>query len=395
MFHLPSFACPLMEIAVTSQPTSAAPLLDDPQMVLRILDHIDNQATDLGDEVWVEPVANYRAPDRLAAEIDLLKRRFIVFCPSQSLANTGDYVARDAAGTPLIAVRGEDGTAKVFRNACRHRGVQLAEGQGCKRVLVCPYHGWAYGLDGRLKNIPHRAGFPDFDAEANGLVAVPSQEVNGLIYVCQDGPDDDASLNVIPSIIPDGYELISTEEVEVDANWKLYLESALEGYHIRSTHTQTFYPAQYDNLTVVEAFGDNSRVTYPYQTIERLRDRPQSEWSTNGRLTQVYHLFPNVVVSTFPNCLQVGVLEPLGVEKTRRHTYLLGDVGHEDAARAEAMKTSILEGQEFAKTGNAEDVAVVLSAQRGLNSGANTHLTFGLFESAIGRLHAGLQRSLV
>ena len=382
---------------MTSQ-SSATPLLDEPQMVLRILDHIDNKATDMGEETWVEPVVNYQSPDRLAAEINLLKSRFVVFCPSQSLANTGDYLARNAAGTPLIAVRGEDGTAKVFRNACRHRGVQLAEGQGCKRVLVCPYHGWAYGLDGRLKNIPHRVGFPDFDAEANGLVAVPSREVNGLIYVCQDGADDGtndaASLDVIPNLIPDGYELMTTEEVEVDANWKLYLESALEGYHIRSTHTQTFYPAQYDNLTVVEAFGGNSRVTYPYQTIERLRDWPQSEWSTNGRLTQVYHLFPNVVVSTFPNCLQIGVLEPLGLEKTRRHTYLLGDIGYKDATKAEAMKKSILEGQEFAKAGNVEDVEVVVSAQQGLNSGANTHLTFGLFESAIGRLHAGLHREL-
>jgi len=301
-------------------------------------------------------------------------------------------------GQNLVLFRDSSGKIQCLADVCLHRGGSLGEGWVAGDNVVCPYHGWAYGLDGRLKNIPHRAGFPDFDAEANGLVAVPSREVNGLIYVCQDGVDDGedaaASLDVIPNLIPDGYQLMTTEEVEVDANWKLYLESALEGYHIRSTHTQTFYPAQYDNLTVVEAFGDNSRVTYPYQTIERLRDRPQSEWSTNGRLTQVYHLFPNVVVSTFPNCLQVGVLEPLGVERTRRHTYLLGDIGQKDAARAEAMRKSILEGQEFAKTGNAEDVEVVVSAQRGLGSGANSHLTFGLFESAIGRLHAGLHREL-
>ena len=87
----------LMEPAVTSQ-SSATPLLDEPQMVLRILDHIDNKATDMGEETWVEPVVNYQSPDRLAAEINLLKSRFVVFCPSQSLANTGDYLARNAAG---------------------------------------------------------------------------------------------------------------------------------------------------------------------------------------------------------------------------------------------------------------------------------------------------------
>jgi phenylpropionate dioxygenase-like ring-hydroxylating dioxygenase large terminal subunit len=182
--------------------------------------------------------------------------------------------------------------------------------------------------------------------------------------------------------------------MDVDANWKLYIESSLEGYHIRSTHTQTFFPVQYDNLTVVEGFGVNSRVTFPYQTIEKLRNKPQEEWSTDGRLTQLYHLFPNVVVSTFPNCLQVVVLEPLSLKRTRQHTYLLGRVAEGTDEQRKAMTASILEGQAFAKTGAIEDREVVMSAQQGLNSGANDHLTFGLFESAIGRLHAGLHRAL-
>lgn len=394
--------CLLTEPGLSSQSTSIAPprsearpLLNEAEVVLRIFDHIDNQTTDLGEETWIEPVSNYRSQERLEAEIDLIKRRFVVFCPSLALAKTGDYVARTSVGVPLIAVRAEDGAAKVFKNACRHRGVQLAEGHGCKRVLVCPYHGWAYALDGRLKNIPHRNGFPDFDTEANGLVAVPCKEINGLIYAGQNISEETASsLDLIPSLIPDNYELIETEEMEVDANWKLYLESSLEGYHIRSTHTQTFYPKQYDNLTVVEAFGDNSRVTFPYQSIEKLRKKPQDEWSTNGCLTHVYHLFPNVVVSTFPDCLQVVILEPLGLERTRQHTYLLGHAQNEEAGEADALRQSILQGQDFAKTGAIEDRQVVMSAQRGLSSGANEHLTFGLFESAIARFHAGLHRAI-
>lgn len=364
-------------------------------MVRRIFDHIDNKTTDLGAQTWNEPVANYRSQARLDAELGLIKSSFVVFCPSLALANTGDYVARSSAGVPLIAVRGEDGSAKVFRNACRHRGVQLAEGHGCKRVLVCPYHGWAYALDGQLKNIPHGEGFPEVGTKTSGLVPVPSKEIKGLVYVGQEATDADASpLDAIPKIIPDNYELVEIDEMDVDANWKLYIESSLEGYHIRSTHTQTFFPVQYDNLTVVEGFGANSRVTFPYQTIESLRNKPQEDWSTNGRLTQLYHLFPNVVVSTFPNCLQVVVLEPLGLEKTRQHTYLLGRVAKGTDAQRKAMTDSIQQGQDFAKTGAIEDREVVMSAQQGLNSGANDHLTFGLFESAIGRLHAGLKRAL-
>ena len=372
--------------------SNSSSLLRDAQVVLRIFDHIDNKTTDLGDTVWTEPVANYISQDRLDAELDLIKRRFVVFCPSLALAKTGDFVARSSAGVPLIAVRAEDGTAKVFRNACRHRGVKLADGQGCKRALVCPYHGWTYGLDGRLKNIPDEDGFPGFESNDNGLVPVACKEVGGLVYVRQDNSEAAALVDDnILGLIPDDLELIETTETDVEANWKIHLESSLEGYHIRSLHTKTFYPRQYDNLTVVEAFGENNRIAFPYQTIEKLRTKPRENWSTNGCLTYVYHLFPNVVVSTFPNCIQVVALEPLRPNKTRQHSYLLGRGTRDDDGKPDAMRQSILEGQAFAKTGAVEDLSVVLSAQQGLNSGANEHLTFGLFESAIGRLHACLR----
>ena len=376
----------------TQSESNTPPLLDDLQVVRRIFDHIDNKTTDLGQEVWAEPVSNYQSQDRLEAELELIRRRFIVFCPSLSLAKTGDYLARDSAGVPLIAVRAEDGTAKVFKNTCRHRGVKLADGQGCKRALVCPYHGWTYGLDGQLKSIPHESGFPDVDVNTIGLVPVVSQEIGGLIYICQNTSEDAASrLDHIPSLIPDDYELIETDALDVAANWKLHIESSLEGYHIRALHTKTFYPRQYDNLTVVEAFGENNRIAFPYQSIEKLREKPQETWSTNGCLTYVYHLFPNVIISTFPDCMQVVVLEPISLERTRQHKYLLGRGSVDTAGAPDAMRQSILDGQAFATIGAIEDLDAVMSAQQGLKSGANEHLTFGLFESAIGRLHAHLR----
>lgn len=380
--------------------TSNAPgLLSETQVVRRIFDHIDNKTTDMGNAVWTEPVSHYMSQDRLDAELELIKRRFVMFCPSLAVSNTGDYVARSSAGVPLIAVRTEDGTAKVFRNACRHRGVKLADGLGCKRALVCPYHGWTYGLNGQLKNIPGEHGFPGFELKTNGLVPVASKEVGGLIYVCQNPPKDGAQVNAqtddgIAGLIPDDYELIRAADMEVDANWKLHLESSLEGYHIRSLHRRTFYPVQYDNLTIVEAFGENNRIAFPYQTIEKLRKKPQEEWSTNGCLTYVYHLFPNVVVSTFPDCIQVVSLEPISPSRTRQHTYLLGRGSRDDKGKPDAIRQSILEGQDFALTGAIEDLNVVLSAQDGLCSNANDHLTFGLFESAIGRLHACLRAEI-
>lgn len=370
---------------------TARPLLDDAAVVARIFDHIDHETTDLGEAVWREPVANYRSPERLAAELALLRRWPVPFCPSAALAEPGAYVAREAAGTPLVAVRGDDGAVRVFRNACRHRGTQVAAGSGCARAFTCRYHGWTYGLDGSLRHVPHERGFPGLDKAQRGLVAVPSAEAHGLVFVGQEAKASFAQeLAELPPIIPARYRFVGASELEVAANWKVFLEGFLEGYHIRSTHPRTFYPIQYDNLNVVESFGPNNRVAFPYQAIEKLRSVPASERSADGRLTYVYHLFPNAIVATFPGRIIAVALEPLAIDRTRQVTYALSDRAEDDRDAQTALES----GGRLVDSGGAEDREVVCLAQRGLASGANEFLEFGLFEGAIGRFHRALHAAL-
>ena len=163
--------------------------MNDQAVAQRVLDHIANGTTDLGDAVWREPVANYLSAERLQAEMErVLRRTPTPFCPSAALPEIGSYVAREAAGIPLVVVRGSDGQVRAFRNACRHRGMQVASGTGCARAFVCRYHGWTYNLEGRLRHIPHEAGFPGFDKEAHPLVPVTATERFGLVFVTQDEP---------------------------------------------------------------------------------------------------------------------------------------------------------------------------------------------------------------
>src|SRR5689334_17435480 len=123
--------------------------MDDASAIERILGHIDAGTTDLASEVWHEPVVHYTSPERLEAEITQVMRVTPTpFCPSAALPEVGSYIARTAAGTPLLAIRGQDRQVRVFRNACRHRGAQVAQGSGCKSTFVCPFHAWTYGLDG-------------------------------------------------------------------------------------------------------------------------------------------------------------------------------------------------------------------------------------------------------
>jgi len=277
-------------------------LADDATVVQRILDHIDRGTTDLGTTTWREPVENYLSEARFAAELRLVLRRYpIAFCPSAALPEPGSYLARDAAGVPLLAVRGSHGQVRAFRNACRHRGTQLASGAGCGKAFVCRYHGWTYGLDGSLRHVPHEHGFPGLDMSARGLVPVETTEAQGLVFVTQEKPPlGDAHLDSLPPLIPPGFRLTRSSEGEVPVNWKILAEGFLEGYHIRSTHPETFYPLQFDNLNVVEHFGRNNRIAFPYQAIHKLRAVSHDERSVDGKLTYVYHLFPNVMVATFP-----------------------------------------------------------------------------------------------
>jgi phenylpropionate dioxygenase-like ring-hydroxylating dioxygenase large terminal subunit len=367
--------------------------MDDQHVTQRILEHIENGTTDLGDDIWREPVENYRSPQRLAAEIERVLRGFpTVFCPSAALPEPGTWVAREAAGTPLVAVRGQDGTVRAFRNACRHRGMQVASGTGCAKALVCRYHGWTYRLDGTLSHVPHEHGFPGLDKQAHGLVPVHAVERGGLVFVTQDGANDStAALDGLPDLFGQQQKVFATAERETEANWKIVAEGFLEGYHIRSTHRDTFYPYGFDNLNVIERFGRNSRVTFPFRRIAKLKEVPPQDRRVEGLLTYVYHLFPNVMVAVLSQHTKVVVLEPLSIDRTRLVTWALANAG----SSGEGQQDAVARDAAFVdQTGAAEDREVTCAIQRAIGSGANRHFTYGRFESAIVHFHRGLDAAL-
>jgi phenylpropionate dioxygenase-like ring-hydroxylating dioxygenase large terminal subunit len=365
--------------------------LEDRAVAERVLRHIDEGSTDRGDVVWREPVANYRSEERLEAELRVLRRSPLAFCPSAALPEAGSYVARESAGTPIFAVRGRDGRVRAFRNACRHRGMQIASGSGCKQAFVCPYHGWTYQLDGSLKHVPHEDGFPGLDRAAHGLVPVTAEERLGLVFVTQEGGAEAASsLDGLPTLFAPEQELLASSEAEVDVNWKVYLEGFIEGYHIKPTHPESFYPYGFDNLNVIEHAGPHSRVTYPFRRIEKLRDVPPEDRHIEGLVTYVYHLFPNAVVTVLSRHTNLVVLEPTAVGRTRAVFYKLTNPGGGEEARKLAERDATF----VSDNGAAEDLAVVKAIQASIGSGANEHFTFGHFEPAIVHFHRTLREAL-
>ena len=176
------------------------------------------------------------------------------------------------------------------------------------------------------------------------------------------------------------------------ANWKLLYETLMEGYHIKSLHRESFYPFGYDNLNVVETFGPHSRVVYPFQRIEQLREVPPSDRNLSGLVTSVYMLFPNASISVLSKHTNLVILEPVSPTESQWVIYSLINTSSdgkpfdlEDAKRDAAFVND---------SGQEEDRAAAAAIQRTLASGANSHLTFGHFEKAIVHFHQRLAEYL-
>lgn len=369
-------------------------LLNDAELIERIFHHIDNRGTDRGDVVWQEPVDSYTSQDRFDLEIELLRRLPVPFCPSAALPEAGSYIARTAALTPLLVVRGDDGVVRAFRNACRHRGMPLADGEGCARGFNCPYHAWSYGLDGRLKYIPGADGFPDVDKESHGLVPVKAEEKFGIVFVTQDDAVSTAALDEAPQVLYPDQALLDSFELTDEANWKLLAETSMEGYHIKALHNKSFFPYGFDNLNVVETYGPNSRIVFPFRRIEKLREVPPQERRLDGMVTDVYQMFPNTHVTVLSSHSLFIVMEPVSPNRTKWIFYRLTNRAGKGGNAAEKLLEARRDAEFVKDTGLDEDRSAARAIQSGLASGANSHFTFGHFERAIAHFHSNLNQLL-
>ena len=369
-------------------------LLNDQQAIEKIFDHIDNNTTDLGDETWKEPVENYFSQERFNQEIQLLRRLPVPFCPSAALPEKGSYIARQASGTPLLTVRGSDGEVRSFINACRHRGMQVAQGIGCSnKAFVCPYHAWSYSLDGKLQNIPGEEAFPGINKNDNGLVQVEAIEKGGIVYVQQEGSiDKDFIENVLDYFQPE-QEMFDHSEVNDKTNWKLLTETLLEGYHIKSLHKKTFFPYGLDNINLVETFGPNSRVIFPFRRIEKLRELKPEDRKINGTVTKVYHLFPNASVSMLSKHSNLTVMEPIAPNEVKTITYSMVNLNSsgQRISNEDAQKDLKFVNEQ----GQSEDREAARAIFETVTAKGNSHLTFGYFEKAIVNFHQHLNKMLL
>ncbi|NQX89738.1 MAG: aromatic ring-hydroxylating dioxygenase subunit alpha [Halioglobus sp.] len=363
-------------------------LLSDTEVIDRIFDHIDAKSTDQGSNVWREPVDHYQSQERFDKEIRLLRRLPVPFCPSGALPKRGSYLTRMAAGRSILAVRGADGMVRAFFNVCRHRGMAVADGEGCTKSFVCPYHAWTYSLDGTLKHIPGHEGFPGINKEEHSLKpVVQAKEQGGIVFVAQEEPVSQGALGHMPNLLSSEQRLFDKSEFTDPANWKLVGETSMEGYHIKALHKESFYPYGYNNLNVIETFGPNARVVFPFRRIEKLRAKARHRWRLDGMVTDVYQLFPNAHLTVLSSHSLLIILEPVSPVRTRYEIFRIGN-------RGVPIEDSVKDASFVKDTGLQEDRNAAISMTQGLNSPANNFMTFGQYEEGAIHFHRHLDNLL-
>jgi phenylpropionate dioxygenase-like ring-hydroxylating dioxygenase large terminal subunit len=161
------------------------------------------------------------------------------------LTERGSYFTLDFAGIPIAVVRGKDGRIRAFANTCRHRGARLLSGEGRVSAILCPYHSWNYALTGDLRVAPEMDQTSGFDIADYGLTEFRLEPWAGFLFVCFD-PDAPPLLDFLgdlPGLLAP-YDLnnmvtVRRKEWDIACNWKIYVENAMESYHVPTVHAKT------------------------------------------------------------------------------------------------------------------------------------------------------------
>jgi phenylpropionate dioxygenase-like ring-hydroxylating dioxygenase large terminal subunit len=187
----------------------------------------------------------YTSEDVFKADFDqVISQKWIVAGHVSRIPNKGDYFLFKIGGEQIIVIRENAENVRAFFNVCRHRGSTICQAEsGNAPRLVCPYHAWTFGLDGRL--ISARLMPEDFDKAENGLLACHIRVFHGLIFInmSEDEPVDfDATFGDMGPILDyhglDTARIAHAGSYPTTANWKLVVENFFECYHCVPSHPE-------------------------------------------------------------------------------------------------------------------------------------------------------------
>ena len=364
----------------------------------RVLELVDQGVPDYGEESWETDIGRFTDKERFELEKQkLFLERPQLIALTGDIPNPGDFYATDVAGRPILLVRGKDGKARAFLNACRHRGVKLAEGCGHAAGFTCPYHGWTYGMDGALTSVPSRMAFEESQLKGRGLIPLPVAEEIGCILVHpQPGGhlDFDDFMGPMKTYLEDfdiaDYRLVKAYRAPAQINWKHAVDGGLEAYHVPFLHKNTFGTDGLAQLLHMQ-FGMHHALIAPSKEILELKNKPEAEWPHSCHFTSTNSIFPNTVVGGGNPILFFQRSEP--GDDPGKCDYVFRLYGRKDPTEAEARELEA-RADFFMRVSLQEDMPTQASSQIMMEAGAVPSVLFGKREICLTRMHKAYDEAI-
>jgi phenylpropionate dioxygenase-like ring-hydroxylating dioxygenase large terminal subunit len=211
------------------------------------------------------PFERYTTKEYFDREVqNLWSRTWQWACREEHIPEPGDYYVYDIGPHSVIVMRTESGAINAYRNSCMHRGTKLKPSfsSGSSQSIRCPYHGWDWHLDGRIKSLPCEWDFPHVDKAKTDLFSVHCDMWGGFVFINLEAEPLSLLdyLNPLPEhiqskVFEDRY-IAQHIQKELNCNWKIASEAFLEAYHVMETHSQLMR-TNGDANTQYDFYGDH------------------------------------------------------------------------------------------------------------------------------------------
>jgi choline monooxygenase len=334
------------------------------------------EASALPNVCYVDPAWQALEYDRLFA------RNWFVAGFTQDVARPGDAMPVEAAGMPLLILRDHAGVIRVFHNVCRHRGAVMVD-KPCSdlKLLTCPYHAWAYGLDGGLRTRPHFHGGGKHDVvdddDAPGLVPVRAEVWHHWIFVNLDGKAPPLADYLAPAIERIGdYDISAsryagTVHFDIATNWKFAMENYIEPYHVFAAHPRlhAFVPMAEREPSKIDRHVMWNRYIFKQAEEGRGAGLPHfPDLSEEAAHKGLWFILPVPFgLEVYPDHIASFHVSPLAPDRCheRIDIYLIGEAA--EAPHYARQRQAVLD---MWRDLNKEDVGLIESLQRGRTSPA-------------------------
>jgi choline monooxygenase len=289
----------------------------------------------------------YFEPDTWAAERrQIFGRSWQLVALRHELRQHQDFVMADIAGRSIL-VQNFDGSLRGFDNVCSHRHARLRQAECGNGLLRCPYHGWTYNAEGVPVGIPGNAEYFGLDRTARQALALRPVAVEccgDLVFarLAADGPDLATALGAygepLAHLSRTLGEPFERRTVTWAANWKIGVESAIEGYHLDMIHpdsfrplTGTVRPAEFHGA---HSYGPTDLSDEGRTSIDRMATRLGLARSDRFTAYDHFFLFPNMMaVASAGTFLSLQIYEPTTPGTTRLKFWMSAGASSKPAQR--------------------------------------------------------------